>query len=158
MEYGSRSHAEHNIVWIGIIACVGLLVMFIAYTFLPSASASMSVSVGAKTFQAHIADTEDERVTGLASFETLAEDQALLVPYEYDAVWTVQTKGLNFPIDIVWVTANKRVAYVAKDAQPSATATYKPGGKSRYVLQLPAGSVVKYGITAGKPVNFEYGE
>ena len=158
MEYGSRSHAEHNIVWIGIIACVGLLVMFIAYTFLPNAAASTSVSIGAKTFQAEVADTGEKRASGLSGFETLAEDQALLVPYEHDAVWTVQTKGLNFPIDIVWVTANKRVAYVAKDAQPSATATYKPGGKSRYVLQLPAGSVVKYSITAGKPVNFEYGE
>lgn len=158
MEYGARSHAEHGLVWVGIVATVILSIGFVAYTFWPSTMTSTSVSVGAKTFLATVADTKEERALGLTNLKTLPDNQALLVVYDHEDVWPIRTTGLVFPIDIVWLSGDKKVVYVAKDAKPSVTAKYTPGGKSRYVLQLPAGSVAKHNITVGKSVKFEYGE
>ncbi|MBH1980354.1 DUF192 domain-containing protein [Candidatus Saccharibacteria bacterium] len=157
MEYGARSHAEHSLVWIGIVATILLSIGFVAYTFWPSTMGATNVSIGAKTFQAAVADTNEKRALGLTDLKVLPENQALLVVYDREEVWPIQTKGLAFPIDVVWLSANKKVAYVAKDAKPSTTATYTPGGKSRYVLQLPAGSIVRHNITVGKSVKFDYG-
>lgn len=158
MEYGTRSRAEHNLVWVGITFVLGVLLLFVAYKFWPSSLNTTSVSVGAKTFQADVADTEDRRAAGVTGLTSLADDHALLMVYDYNNDWAVRTEGNNFPVDIVWISETKKVVYIAKEARPSATSTYKPGGKSRYVLLLPAGALMKYGISVGKPVNFEYGE
>lgn len=155
MEYGGRSHTEHNLVWLGIVLAVGLLLAFVLYTFWPN-TLGMSVSVGAKTFYADIAENEADRTTGLSTFDKLTDDKALLMVYQDDAVWPVETKDATSAVDILWISKEKRIVYIARDARPSARATYKPGGNSRYVLMLPAGSVAKYGITAGQQVSFEH--
>lgn len=157
MEYGARSGAENKLVWVGILGIIGLLIAFVAYTFWPNMSA-VTVTIGPKTFHAQVADTEERRQVGLTNLATLRDDQALLMVYASEDVWPVQTKGMKVPIDIVWLGGDKRVAYLAKDARPSATSIYRPGGKSRYILQLPAGSVAQYGISVGKSVEFTYGE
>ncbi len=157
MEYGARSHAEHGLVWVGIIATVILSIGFVAYTFWPSTMTSTSVSIGAKTFLATVADTKEERALGLTNLKVLPDNQALLVIYDHEEVWPIHTKGLLFPIDIAWLGSDKKIVYIAKGAKPSATATYTPGGKSRYVLQLPAGSIMKHNIVVGKSVKFDYG-
>lgn len=158
MEYGARSHTEHNLVWVIIVAAVGLLVMFVAYTFWPSVAGSTTVSIGAKTFYADVADTVETRQTGLTQYSAMKNDQALLMVYEYDNVWPVSTKGLKFPVDIAWITTNKKVAYVVREAEPSSNRTYTPAGKTRYVLQLPSGSIARYGIAPGTAVKFDYQE
>lgn len=157
MEYGARSHAEHNLVWVGIMFAVGLLILFVAYKFWPSSLHATSVSVGTKTFQADIADTEDRRSAGVSGLSTMSDDQALLMVYDYSDVWAVRTEGNHFPVDIVWISDAKKVVYTAKEARPSSKSTYTPGGKARYVLLVPAGTVAKYSLSVGKTVNFEYG-
>lgn len=153
MEYGGRSNAEHKLVWVAVFGAVGLLIMFVAYTFWPSVVSSTNVTIGPKTFYADVADTDEKRARGLTQLSALSEDRALLMIYDYDNVWPISTKGLKFDVDIVWLDNNKRVLYLSKNAQPSAM--YRPSGKSRYVLQMPGGSITKYNITVGKQVKFD---
>lgn len=155
MEYGARSGAEHKLVWVGVLGILGLLVAFVAYTFWPSIG-STTVTIGPKTFHAEVADTEELRQLGLTQQTMMRDDQALLMVYDYDDVWPIQTKDMKFPIDIVWIGQNKKVMYVAKNARPSSNSVYRPGGKSRYVLQLPAGSTTKYSVSVGKQAEFVY--
>ncbi len=155
MEYGGRSNAEHNLVWVGIIGIFGLLVLFVAYTFWPNGGAT-SVSIGPKTFYADVADTDETREIGLTQHATLKENQALLMIYDHDAVRPMMTKGMQFPVDIVWLDSNKRVAFVARNAKPSETNVFRPSGKTRYVMMFPAGSAAKYNISVGQSVDFSY--
>lgn len=157
MSYGERSRTEHKLVWVGMIGIIGLLVMFVAYSFWPSENTT-TVAVGPKTFHAQIAATEEAREVGMTEWVTIREDQALLMVYESDGVWPIRTRDMQFPVDIVWIGRDKRVAFVAQNAKPSATTTYRPGGKSRYVLQLAGGTALRYNISTGKQVNFTYGE
>lgn len=155
MEYGARSGAEHKLVWVGVLGILGLLVAFVVYTFWPSTTPT-TVTVGPKTFRAQVADTEELRQLGLTQQTTMRDDQALLLVYSYDDVWPIQTKDMKFAIDIAWLNQDKKIMYVAKNARPSSSSVYRPGGKSRYVLQLPAGSIVKYNISVGKQAEFTY--
>ncbi len=155
MEAGSRSRFEHVFVWILIFGAVGLLVAFVVYFFLPHTGASTQVHIGAKTFYADVADTDQRREAGLRGVSRLPEDRALLVKHPHDDVWPVRTEGLQFPIDIVWITAEKKVVFVARSAQPSQDTVYRPSGKSRYVLQLSEGSISRYNVSPGRTVEFE---
>lgn len=155
MEYGTRSRAEHNIIWAIIFMIVTALIGFVSYSFWTSAFVSTPVTIGPKTFYADVANTDELRKIGLVGRNTLDEDQALLLMYDREDVWPVRTKGLKYPIDIVWINSMKKVVYIARKAQPSTVNVYKPHGKSRYILQLTAGSIDKYNILPGKTVGFE---
>lgn len=157
MEYGTRSRGEHGLVWIIIAAVLGVLILFVAYSFWPSNLSSTTVTVGAKTFYADVAATEELRAAGLTERRSLADDQAFLMVYDSDEVWPVETRKIDFPVDVAWIDDDKRVVFIAKNARATGTGTgiFKPKGVSRYVLLLPAGSIDKYAIKPGKAVKFE---
>lgn len=155
MAYGSRGRYEHAFVWILIFGVVGLLVAFVAYFFLPHTGSSTQVRIGAKTFYADVVATDERQDAGLKGAASLPEDRALLMVHPRDDVWPVATDELQVPIDIVWITSEKKVAFVAKKAQPKPRTMYRPPGDSRYVLQLPEGSIGRYNISPGKTVEFE---
>lgn len=157
MEYGTRSRTEHKLVWLIMFLIIGALIAFVSSTFWPSVFSSTPVTIGAKTFYADVAHTEELRKIGWAGRE-LSEDQALLFAYDYDGIWAVKTSGAPHAIDIVWINSLKKVVYIAKNAPPSLDTIYKPRGKSQYVLQLSAGSIDKYNIVPGKSVGFEVEE
>ena len=157
MEYGGRSSAEHKLVWVGIVGIIGLLFAFVVYTFWPYAHTT-SVTIGPKTFYAEIVDTDEAREIGLTQHATIKEDQALLMVYEGDDVRPITTKGMQFPVDIVWIDQDKKVAFVARNAEPSESSVYKPSGKTRYVMLFAAGVATKYNITVGKQIDFTYGD
>jgi hypothetical protein len=50
-------------------------------------------------------------------------------------------KGMNFPIDIVWLNKDKKVIYIVKNAPfDDQTTIYKPRTPALYVIELPAWS------------------
>lgn len=155
MEYGTRSRSEHGLVWLIIASVLGVLILFVAYSFWPHTLSSTTVTVGAKTFYADVADTEELRSIGLNEHPSLPDDQAFLMVYDRNDVWPVTTSEIDFPVDIVWINENKQVVYIAKKARPTGTGIFKPNGKSRYVLLLSAGSIDRYGLKPGKTVEFE---
>ena len=155
MEYGTRSRGEHGLVWLIIAGVLGALILFVVYSFWPNELSSTTVTIGAKTFHADVADNEELRKTGLGEHTSLSGDSAFLFAYDSDDVWPVQTADIDFPVDIVWVNAENEVVFIAKKAKSTGTGVFKPQGKSRYVLILPAGSISQYTIKPGKTVKFE---
>ena len=65
-------------------------------------------------------------------------------------------KGMKFPIDIVWVGADHKVAGIEKSVQPS---TYpdrfaNKDKLAQYVLELQSGRADSLGLNIGTPVKF----
>ena len=66
-------------------------------------------------------------------------------------------KDMNFPIDIIWISGGK-VAGFAQDAEPQPgvplwrLTIYTSPNNVDQVLEVPAGTVAKDGITIGAPV------
>lgn len=118
------------------------------------------MSVGAQTFYMAVAKTDEERKIGLSETPTLGKSNGLLMVFDTDGQWKIWMKDMQYPIDIVWLDADKKVVYTVRDAQPdkSPHKEYRPQKKARYVAELPSGSVTRYGINNGQQLQFNANE
>jgi uncharacterized membrane protein (UPF0127 family) len=152
--------AENKITWVVVILAVFGLV-YVGYNALfGDVKNSTPVSVGAKTFYAKLARTDLEREKGLSGTDKLAENEAMLFVFDRESTWKIWMKDMKYPIDIVWINDEKKVVHAVRSARPESYPDryFMPSQDALYVLELPDGSVNKYGISTGKKVNFDIQE
>jgi len=113
-------------------------------------------------FNLEIADTEEERRTGLSNREKLDKDVGILFVFETENIqpgfWM---KDMKIPIDIVWINDEKIVG-IEKDLQPvkedvpdNELTLYKPDQPIDYVLEINGGLTEEHEIEVGDSVNLE---
>ncbi len=83
-----------------------------------------------------------QRFKGLLGTKSLPEGEALLIR----PCSSVHTLGMNYPIDVFFMTAEDRVLKIAASIPPGRAAMAWGGC---YVLELPAGIALKTGTTVG---------
>ena len=135
-----------------VLVLVALAASFMATQFKPTTE----VRIGSSVYALWVADTQTELTKGLSGVEGLALNGGLLMEFSTDGLHGIWMKDMNIPLDIVWLDKNKVVVYMVKNAQPeNPTATvYAPKVNARYVLELPAGSIVQSGIKNGTKAEF----
>lgn len=103
--------------------------------------------------------TEAELEKGLSGTDSLPADQAMVFVFPSDGKWPMWMKGMNYPIDIVWLNSDKQVMYSVKNAQPSSypNTEFVPDRPSRYVIELPSGTVDRTHIEKGDAVGLPAG-
>lgn len=146
--------ATTNILIGGIIAIlIGIVVAYMLSTFKPTTP----VRIGSGVYNLQIADTPTELAQGLSGVSELRGDGGLLMKFEHDNTWGIWMKDMKIPLDIIWLSSDKRVVYTVKNAGPelSTDVTFSPKVKARYVIELPAGSVEKAGIKTGDQAVFD---
>jgi len=112
--------------------------------------------VGDGVFRTDIALSNAAREKGLSGRSGLDADQALLMVFPSEDQWGIWMKGMNFPIDIVWLNKDKKVIYIVKNAPfDDQTTIYKPRTPALYVIELPAGATGDKAITIGKVAIFQ---
>ncbi len=132
-----------------------------AFTFLNADKHKQAmVIIRGERFRVDVADTMSTRDKGLGGRAPLLEDEGMLFLFPSPGDRTFWMKGVDFPIDIIWILDDKVVGF-AQDAQP------EPGVPlhklRRYpspvavdkVLEVPAGTVKRVGIVVGDGVNIE---
>lgn len=109
------------------------------------------VQLHGQRYHTVIMRTDAERERGLSGTGSLPDDQAMLFVFQRDSQWGMWMKDMQYPIDIVWLNSDRRVVYMVKDAQPSSypDTVYRPGVGSRYVIELPSGTIERTGIVEG---------
>lgn len=133
------------------LVLVGLIVLFMVNNFQPT----VRISVGSGVIDARTATTEAARIQGLSGVKKLGPNEGLLMVFVSDDKWPIWMKDMEFPIDIIWLDANKRVVTVTRDVSPDdQEKIYKPTVKARYVLELPAGSAANMAIKVGAQAAF----
>ncbi len=102
-------------------------------------------------YQTIVMRTEAEREQGLSGTDSLPDGQAMLFVFPNDTKWGMWMKDMQYPIDMVWLDSGKRVTYMVKNAQPSSypDTIYRPPVSSRYVIELPSGTIERTGIAEG---------
>jgi uncharacterized protein len=119
----------------------------------------VNVSVNGQVLIADIAATDEQIVKGLSVKNTLAENEAMLFVFDNEAQYTFWMKNMKFPIDIIWIDADKTVVHIEHSLQPCSSdllcPTYKPVDDSLYVLETVAGFAEKHDIAKGTAVHFE---
>lgn len=107
-----------------------------------------------------IADTADEQKKGLSGRNSMKIDQGLLFVFEKSGVYAIWMKDMKFAIDIVWISADKKVVDIAQNVAPEPgkkdrdLAVYTPKAGAKYVLEVNAGLTSLNNILIGDSVEF----
>jgi uncharacterized membrane protein (UPF0127 family) len=96
---------------------------------------------------ADIADTSQKRRTGLLKHTHLAAGEGLwIVPCE-----AVHTFGMNFPIDVVYLSKQKKVLKIRDNMKKWRMSICL---RAHSVLELPAGHAAVVGLVVGDQLEF----
>ena len=103
-----------------------------------------------------IADTEVARSQGLSHRQVLKNGTGMLFVFDSPSRYGIWMKNMNFPIDIVWIDEEFRIAGIEKSVSPETfPEIFYPDNPIKYALELPAGFLDTQGIGAGAIVHFE---
>lgn len=106
--------------------------------------ATVTISNGTETIlavvKAEIAVTDEERYTGLSDHDSLNEDEGMLFIYGSEEERGFAMRDMNFPIDIIFISANKRITTIYEasvENDQSDLTTYR--GQAQWVLEVSRG-------------------
>lgn len=118
------------------------------------------VTIGNKVFKVEVAGTPYKREQGLSNRNSIGSDGMLFV-FDTPARYSFWMKDMKFALDIVWFRDNRIVSMDAHIQPPQSGETLKsfsPPAEVNYVLELPEGSIQKYGIDQGNRVQISLPE
>lgn len=95
-----------------------------------------------------IADTKIKRHIGLSFRKTLKDTKGMIFIFPEERRYPFQTANMRFPIDILYLDSSMKVVSIFQHIKPSKNPIV-PSRNGRYVLELPSGSAMDYGITLG---------
>ncbi len=135
-----------------VVGFVLILVAIFAAYMLKNAQPKVSVRLGdSGVYTLRLADTDRLRVQGLSGVTELAPKDGLLMVFERDDYHGIWMKDMNVALDLVWLDADKKVVSYIRDVPPEVGTdeVFTPKKPSRYVIELPAGTVKQDGISIG---------
>jgi uncharacterized membrane protein (UPF0127 family) len=118
--------------------------------FRPSATV---IHIEDTPIRVEIADSDQERITGLSGRESLEGINGLLFVFaeaDYHSIWM---KDMRFPIDIIWISEDLMVIGVEKNVTPETyPRLFRPSSPAKYVLETDIHYADTFGIRAGQKV------
>jgi hypothetical protein len=125
----------------------------------PRTPATPEVRIGDATFRVEVARTAAERAQGLSGRAAMAAGDGMLFDLGETRLPAFSMRGMLFPLDFVWISADMVVHSVTENVPAPESADDPPKQVSpmepvRFVLELNAGSVASAGIERGDPVAF----
>lgn len=136
-----------------ILICVAVIALVAPFVALRPTG--VWLTSGQQTYYLEKATTEAAREKGLGGRVAMAQNRGMLFVFEKPAIQCFWMKDMQFPLDIIWLDAEKRVTYVATDVSPASyPQNYCGGDATRYVLELRAGEAKRADITLGKTLEF----
>jgi len=140
-----------------VIVVILAVVAFYAKPFFV-ASEKKILTVGNQAFEVDIADNALTRAQGLSGKPSLGEREGLFFLFSSVGNYGFWMKGMNFPIDIVWISGDKVIGF-SENLQPEPQknlfnlSIYYPPGEADKVLEINAGAVKKYNLQTGDTVS-----
>jgi uncharacterized membrane protein (UPF0127 family) len=107
-------------------------------------TSKVRIKKGSRTIfrNVELAKSYTGRMKGLSGRREIGSG-GLLMEFPCEGRHGIWMPGMNFPIDIIFISAGKRVVDIRHDARPMSMnpkswKIFKPGKKAKYVLELPA--------------------
>ena len=107
---------------------------------------------GKHSFQVELALTPEQQAQGLMFRRELAEDAGMLFLYRRSGFVSMWMKNTLIPLDMVFIAADGRIAYVAERTVPGSLASISAGEPVKAVLELNGGTAARLGIRPGDRV------
>ena len=111
---------------------------------------AVNIRIHDTAVRAEIVSTEEERRQGLSGRNNLREGRGMLFVFEEEGHYSFWMKDMRFPIDIIWISAEKRIVHIEHTVTPdSYPDSFASPATARYVLEVPAGFAMKHEIRVG---------
>ncbi len=122
----------------------------------PPLSYASTTILGPKgNIYADIADTPALQERGLSGRASLGARSGMLFVFQTPGMYSFWMKDMDFPIDMIWIGADKRVVKIDEGASPSSYPnTFRPTADVQYVLEVNSGFARKLGIVTGTKLVF----
>jgi hypothetical protein len=116
-----------------------------------------TVSIGNKKLLGIIADSFLKRMIGLMYRSNLPKGTCMLFMFQNQGRYGIWMRNMKFPIDILWLDANKKVVWIEENARPAGALefnSYLPETEALYVIETTAGFVKRNIIKIGQKASF----
>lgn len=138
-----------------LVVAVALVSLAVFHSRNTNSAQKIEVKVGDTTILADVSRTDATREQGLSGRPSLSDGEGMLFIFDTPAQYGFWMKDMNFPIDIVWISAQKKIVGVEASVSPSTfPQIFTPKEPILYVLELPAGFAKKEHIDIGGAVFF----
>lgn len=102
-----------------------------------------------------LSDTPELRTKGLSGRASLGTDEVMLFVFEKEGRNFFWMKDMLFPIDIVWLSTDRKILHIEKNVSPETfPKSLGSDENSKYVLEFKAGVVDSIGMKIGDTVSF----
>ena len=138
-----------------IILAVCLIGMF-SFWFYTRHPLNGTVTIKGTMFLVDLALNPLEKERGLSYRTSLAPKHGMLFVYDHREQFPFWMKGMNFPLDFIWLDGNT-IVDITKNVQPANglnMQVVKPSIPVDKILELNAGEVDQYNIAIGDTVLF----
>lgn len=115
-----------------------------------------AVIIDSQKINVEVVRNQNELQKGLAGRPCILPDQGMLFAFTKAGQYPIWMKGMKFPIDIVWITPERKVAAIEVDESP---ATYPDKFLNKipasYVLELKANRSTELHMKIGTSIQFQ---
>ena len=109
-----------------------------------------AIQLRGQIIRVSVADTESARGQGLSGRAGLAADEGMLFVFPKDGNYAFWMKDMLFSIDILWLSSDGGVVYMAQNVSPDTyPQAFQPNVPARYVLELPEGFAKEHAVAIG---------
>ena len=120
------------------------------------------VMVNGQKISVDISDTNCKQTLGLSGRTSLPIGTGMIFIFPQDSNYIFWMKDMNFPLDIVWVSADFHIVGIEKNVSPDTYDTKNPSQSetfgqnylAQYVIELPAGYADKNSLQVGNKISF----
>ena len=113
------------------------------------------VKIAGKNIKVELVDTPAGHAQGLSGRQGLNNDEGMLFIFDKSSIYPFWMKDMKFAIDIIWISEEKKVIYIKKDAKPEDyPQSYNPESPALYVLEVATGFSEKNNLKVGDEIEF----
>lgn len=138
---------------------LALVIIALALIFSIRLFQTPTATINGQTFRLIVARSEKEQAVGLSNRTSLSNDMGMLFPFTQEGFHSFWMKGMEFPIDIIFLQNSRIVDIVAQVKPPKSSseslAVYKPKERADAVLEINSGLSEKYHFKSGDLVTIK---
>ena len=113
-----------------------------------------AIKIGTNRLNLLVAKTTYQQQKGLGAIKSIPANSGMLFVFDqpqYECFWM---KGMNFPLDMIWLTGEGTVNHIETNIAPDTfPQAFCDPQKSSYVIELNAGESIKLGLRLGQVIN-----
>ena len=115
------------------------------------------MTINNQPISVEIAYTAASKAKGLGGRPCIQPNQGMLFDFGKDGHYAIWMKDMKFPIDVIWISSEHKIAAITIDFKPSTYDNQNPQKSVRWGNQIPARYVLEVKANTAKQLHLALG-